>query len=217
MRAIAVLAFLYGFAAAIPAPGTGALEGYCDTSAHCAADECCVSFNQPRGRRTVVDHLDPNLMRFVHGSCQKKGTSGSRCYVQNLDTGFVGLYYDPVCADGYVCDGEGQFNFDKGEMGTCQLAVVKASSTLSQPCSSGADCSASECCVNEMRPIGKRALGMGYAHCQPMGVDGSGCLVHYGSGKPNGTVFQCPCSTGFTCHGNHMFDIPLGETGTCGV
>ncbi|KAH3841307.1 hypothetical protein DPMN_114766 [Dreissena polymorpha] len=41
-----------------------------------------------------------------------------------------------------------------------------------------------------------------------------GCLVRYGSGKPNGTVFRCPCSSGLTCHGNHVFDMPLGETGT---
>ena len=40
------------------------------------------------------------------------------------------------------------------------------------------------------------------------------CLVRYKSGKPVDAVFQCPCSSGLTCHGNGIFDIPLGETGT---
>lgn len=44
-------------------------------------------------------------------------------------------------------------------------------STLGQPCSSGADCSDSECCVTNNRPIGKRA---DHATCQAMGTGGSG-------------------------------------------
>jgi len=38
--------------------------------------------------------------------------------------------------------------------------------------------------------------------------------VRYKSGKPVDVVFACPCSSGLTCHGNGMFDVPLGEMGT---
>ena len=34
-----------------------------------------------------------------------------------------------------------------------------------------------------------------------------------GSGKPNHMTYGCPCSTGLTCHGSGMYDIPLGEMG----
>lgn len=42
--------------------------------------------------------------------------------------------------------------------------------TLNKPCSSGAECADSECCLGNMRPIGKRSIG----HCSAMGTDGSG-------------------------------------------
>jgi len=61
---------------AIPAPGHGALVGYCDTSAHCDVGECCVSFNQLRGRRVVLITYDPHLMSLVHGHCAYRGTTG---------------------------------------------------------------------------------------------------------------------------------------------
>ncbi|XP_052282582.1 uncharacterized protein LOC127879642 [Dreissena polymorpha] len=216
MKVVVVLAYLQGFATAFPT--TEQLEVYCSTSAQCAADECCVSFYQPDGRRrTVVEHLETRHMRFVDGSCHKNGTSGSKCFVHELSTGTSGLFYDCPCTSGYKCQGSGMVEVPLGETGTCQVAAVTVTSTLHQPCASGADCSDNECCVNDDRPIGKRSLTMGYAHCQSMGLDGSGCLVRYGSGKPNGTVFRCPCSSGLTCHGNHVFDMPLGETGTCGA
>lgn len=47
-------------------------------------DECCVSFNQPRGKRVVVDTLDPDLIRFVDGHCQKLGTNGSSKFMSTL-------------------------------------------------------------------------------------------------------------------------------------
>ncbi|WAQ98389.1 hypothetical protein MAR_022762 [Mya arenaria] len=160
---------------AIPAPGHGALAGYCDTSSQCDADETCVSFNQPRGRRVVPDTIDPDLMQYVHGSCKKRGTQGSR---------------------------------------TCQALTLAKSATLDQPCATGADCSDTECCVSDMRPIGKRAA---HGHCRNMGTSGSGCLVRYPSGKPMDAVFQCPCIASLTCHGTGMHDIPLGEIGKCGL
>ncbi|XP_052796498.1 uncharacterized protein LOC128228954 [Mya arenaria] len=213
-KAIVLTICFYGVLKAIPAPGHGALAGYCDTSSQCDADETCVSFNQPRGRRVVPDTIDPDLMQYVHGSCKKRGTQGSQCIVNEISTGFKGLYYDPLCADGFVCVSTGQYVIPKGDLGTCQALTLAKSATLDQPCATGADCSDTECCVSDMRPIGKRAA---HGHCRNMGTSGSGCLVRYPSGKPMDAVFQCPCIASLTCHGTGMHDIPLGEIGKCGL
>ncbi|XP_060594306.1 uncharacterized protein LOC132748709 [Ruditapes philippinarum] len=208
---IFIILGLNGVSLAIPALGHGALAGYCDTSDQCDVGECCRSFNQPRGKRVVLDHIDYNLMRYAHGSCQKMGTQGERCIVDELKTGTVGLHYDCPCASGFVCNGTGTTVINKGESGVCVSAKI-AKATLNQPCSSGADCADSECCVSNVRPIGKRSL---HGHCSSMGTVGSGCLVKMGSGKPSDTVFSCPCLSGLTCHGIGMYEVPLGEIGKC--
>ncbi|XP_045205524.2 uncharacterized protein LOC123557854 [Mercenaria mercenaria] len=212
---ILIIAVLQGVSLAIPALGHGALAGYCDTSSQCGEGECCVSFNQPRGRRVVLDHLDYDLMQYAHGSCKKMGTQGSRCIVDELKTGTAGLYYDCPCNSGFVCNGTGSIVLNKGELGACVSAKI-SKATLNQPCSSGADCADSECCLSNMRPIGKRSLQTAHGHCSSMATGGSGCLVKMGSGKPSGTVYSCPCLSGLTCHGTGMYDVPLGEMGRCG-
>ena len=41
----------------------------------------------------------------------------TECIVDETPTGFDGLYYDPICADGYTCVGVGQIVLNKGELG----------------------------------------------------------------------------------------------------
>ncbi|KAL4228086.1 hypothetical protein ACF0H5_013521 [Mactra antiquata] len=217
---IVILACLIGTAYTIPAPGHGALAGYCDNNSHCGADECCVSFNQPRGKRVVVDTLDPHLMQLVHGSCQKLGTDGSKCFVNNIFTGTQGLEYDCPCSTGYTCEGSGMVEVPKGESGTCSL-TTKVGKRAPTACASGADCADTECCVSNFQPIGKRGKltkRLSHGHCEPMKTVGDSCLVNHGSGpKPDSVVLSCPCVSGLTCHGMGLFEVPLGERGTCGV
>lgn len=55
-------------------------------------------------------------------------------------------------------------------LGVCVSAKI-AKATVNQPCSSGADCADAECCVSNIRPIGKRST---HGHCSSMGTSGSG-------------------------------------------
>lgn len=69
-----------------------------------------------------------------------------------------------------------------------------------------------------MRPIGrkKRALNFG-GTCQPLGGIGDGCLVNNQGKDITGTFYEsCPCQSDLPCVPNGGFDIPLGQTGTCG-
>merc|ERR1712137_514421 len=111
-----------------------------------------------------------------------------------------------------------------GEIGSCVKSETKRFATgTSKPCFNGTDCASDECCQSDFRPIGKRAMtpqltgSTTHGHCQPMGTKDSGCLVKLGSGKPDSAVYQCPCAAGYTCHGRGIYDVPLGEIGTCRV
>ncbi|WAQ96792.1 hypothetical protein MAR_029482, partial [Mya arenaria] len=74
------LGFVFISVQAVPAPGRGALEGYCITSDDCKKGECCISFNTPRGKREA---LSPDLRKFVDGKCEQLGSVGdSTCGVK---------------------------------------------------------------------------------------------------------------------------------------
>ncbi|KAL3858503.1 hypothetical protein ACJMK2_013089 [Sinanodonta woodiana] len=177
----------------------------CNGPSDCAPGECCVSNARPRGKRDTS-------FRSTSGTCQMVGTEGSSCLVSYTQPLQSGMYYACPCALGFRCLGTGLYDIPLGEIGTCR----GPSTRIGQTCHSGDDCATNECCVSSLRPIGRRRQ-LGGAHCQQMGVDGSSCYVRQLSGKPNATVFACPCSDGLRCVGSHMFDIPLGEVGTCHV
>ncbi|XP_052074121.1 uncharacterized protein LOC127712004 [Mytilus californianus] len=85
------------------------------------------------------------------------------------------------------------------------------------PCNSPKDCAANECCINKVRPIGKRNVDQSYGYCQPLGTEKSGCYVRYGSASqpPDQLVFGCPCRSPLICKGRGVYDVPLGELGYC--
>ncbi|XP_076107175.1 uncharacterized protein LOC143075594 isoform X1 [Mytilus galloprovincialis] len=95
------------------------------------------------------------------------------------------------------------------------VLTVLADST---PCNSPKDCAANECCINLIRPLGKRFLDLRIqGRCQALGTEKSGCYVRYGSASqpPDQLVFGCPCSSPLICKGRGVYDIPLGELGYC--
>ncbi|XP_025092661.1 venom protein 164-like [Pomacea canaliculata] len=103
---------------------------------------------------------------------------------------------------------------------TCliMLAVAMAAGeAVGTACSTSGDCPADYCCVSLARPIGKKrqVLVREGGTCQPLGQKAEGCLVRTGAYSDTQMYFSCPCVSGLKCRGNGMFDIPLGETGTC--
>ncbi|XP_052789512.1 uncharacterized protein LOC128223987 [Mya arenaria] len=64
------LGFVFISVQAVPAPGRGALKGYCITSDDCKKGECCISFN---GKSVA---LSPDLRKFVDGKCEQLGSVG---------------------------------------------------------------------------------------------------------------------------------------------
>ena len=59
--------------------------------------------------------------------------------------------------------------------GTCQPNRT-IHTTLGRSCSLGSQCGAQECCVSDIRPIGKRMTSLG-GHCKVMGTRGSSKYV----------------------------------------
>ncbi|XP_048753598.1 prokineticin Bm8-f-like [Ostrea edulis] len=85
-------------------------------------------------------------------------------------------------------------------------------------CSRGSDCGDSECCVSNNPPRGRRFLDrIHVGHCVPMAKDGNSCLMRYVhlQTRPEEVVYACPCSTGLHCHGDGLYEVPLGERGHC--
>ncbi|KAI0241942.1 hypothetical protein LSAT2_015401 [Lamellibrachia satsuma] len=92
-------------------------------------------------------------------------------------------------------------------------------------CESGRVCSRSECCLANVRPIGKRSvrrrsLSWGSGTCQPRGDLGSGCIVPFGNPPSwNDLVAMdtCPCQRGLKCvpDGSGAIVVAQGYTGTC--
>ncbi|XP_052778063.1 uncharacterized protein LOC128215415 [Mya arenaria] len=200
------LGFVFISVQAVPAPGRGALEGYCITSDDCKKGECCISFNTPRGKREA---LSPDLRKFVDGKCEQLGSVGDKCYVNPLSPGESGLFYDRCpCSSDINCNSDGIILPPIGLSGTCGV----------KECSQSDDCQNDECCVSKFRPIGKRSLDSAnqLGICKPMGTTNSDCLVSNGSGRPKDRVFlHCPCGDAFTCRGIGIRDIPLGALGKC--
>ncbi|KAH3873261.1 astakine-like [Dreissena polymorpha] len=97
-----IVVVLFSGASAILVPGSGALTGYCITSEHCKANECCVSFDQLRGRRDA-GYLSPELKQIVKGKCEPLGRRGATCYVTPLAQE-TGRYYNACpCSKGLYC------------------------------------------------------------------------------------------------------------------
>uniref|UniRef100_A0A8W8K8W0 Prokineticin domain-containing protein n=1 Tax=Magallana gigas TaxID=29159 RepID=A0A8W8K8W0_MAGGI len=99
--------------------------------------------------------------------------------------------------------------------GLCSTFVIK-DTVEPRMCNLATDCHDNECCVSNVRPIGKRQTSF-HGHCIPLGKVGDGCLVRNGNAtsRPTELVFACPCTPGLYCHGDHHYDIPLGEIGHC--
>ncbi|KAL5014227.1 hypothetical protein ScPMuIL_008497 [Solemya velum] len=191
-----------GVAVAMTSPG----QRRCTSSADCGTHECCKTLSLPRGKRAS----SPS-----YGVCHSLGTTNADCLMSPGLAGPGTLHYMCPCASGYHCVGSGVNTVPLGEQGHC---TASSAVTLNAACARGSDCAADECCVSNVRPIGrKRSVSLGGGRCTKMGVTGSGCYVKMQSGKPAAQVFGCPCKSGLTCHGRHVFDIPLGEMGTCGL
>ena len=64
--------------------------------------------------------------------------------------------------------------------GTCQpnrtIHTTVPSHTVGRSCSLGSHCGTHECCVSDIRPIGKRMTSLG-GHCKVMGTRGSSKYV----------------------------------------
>ncbi|KAH3873259.1 hypothetical protein DPMN_036490 [Dreissena polymorpha] len=145
MLFIYILSALIVFAKsqAVPAPGRGALTGYCVTSEHCKPNECCISFTQVKGKRGV-DDLSQDLMKFVKGKCRPLGTADSSCYVEPREEE-PGLYLDRCpCVREKFCKGTGMILPPLGESGVCRPKVEK--------CNDVKDCGKNECCASRVRP-----------------------------------------------------------------
>ncbi|KAK7087678.1 U19-ctenitoxin-Pn1a-like isoform X1 [Littorina saxatilis] len=86
-----------------------------------------------------------------------------------------------------------------------------------EACQTSADCGHGECCVSNMRPIGKRQLvsSRDGGTCKPRGKLDGGCLKRDETYDPTKIFFRCPCVDGLICKGMKIFDVPLGEMGTC--
>ncbi|XP_056017361.1 uncharacterized protein LOC130053800 isoform X2 [Ostrea edulis] len=84
-------------------------------------------------------------------------------------------------------------------------------------CDTANDCYDNECCVSDVQPIGKRQIRHNNGHCVPMGRIGDGCMVKFGNttSRPSHMVLACPCTPGLYCHGDHRYEVPLGEIGHC--
>ncbi|XP_061198339.1 uncharacterized protein LOC133206393 [Saccostrea echinata] len=101
-------------------------------------------------------------------------------------------------------------------IGLCFTFVIKENVHQQRMCDVATDCHDNECCVSNVQPIGKRQTSH-RGHCVPMGEVGDGCLVRFGNttSRPTELVLACPCSPGLYCHGDHKYEIPLGEIGHC--
>ncbi|KAL5014226.1 hypothetical protein ScPMuIL_008496 [Solemya velum] len=182
-----------GVAVARTSPG----QRRCTSSADCGTNECCKTLSLPRGKRAS----SPS-----YGVCHSLGTAKSDCLVSPGLVGAGDLHYMCPCASGYRCVGSGVNTVPLGEQGHCIAS-----------CALGSDCAADECCVSNIRPRGrKRSVSLGGGRCTKMGVTGSDCFVGVQQ-TDQMYVGGCPCKSGLTCHGENVFDIPLGEMGTCGL
>ncbi|KAK3607257.1 hypothetical protein CHS0354_002231 [Potamilus streckersoni] len=157
----------------------------CNYPSDCAPGECCVSDARPRGKRDTS-------FQSTLGTCQTIGTEGSRCLVSHSQPLPSGMYYVCPCASGFKCLGTGQYDIPLGEIAKTSEEASKEqelfqrkndkgscrgpSTRIGQTCHSGADCATNECCVSSVRPIGRRRQ-LGGAHCQQMGVEGSGTYL----------------------------------------
>ncbi|XP_041347322.1 uncharacterized protein LOC121367275 [Gigantopelta aegis] len=180
----------------------------CKTGTDCAKDECCVVVIPRKGKRFS---LTP--------TCQKLGTENvnTDCYVKSHMSPTMTQYIDKCpCTPGHECVSTGIIEVPQGEHGKCTRQTHSGTQQVNHPCNSGADCADDECCVSNIRPLGKRSL-FNSGHCEKLGTRHSHCLMRDAghSGKPAHQMFQCPCSVGLKCVGIHQFDMPLGEIGQC--
>ncbi|KAH3718755.1 hypothetical protein DPMN_061562 [Dreissena polymorpha] len=116
---LSILLVLLTGALAVPAPGRGALAGYCIESEDCKANECCVSFN----RYSVVD-LSPDLKRFVEGKCEPLGGLGAACQMPPANTLLLQIRYSYACPciKGAFCSQSGRLppRVDGPGLGVCK-------------------------------------------------------------------------------------------------
>ncbi|KAK6184485.1 hypothetical protein SNE40_006953 [Patella caerulea] len=175
----------------------------CKTSGDCDADECCLVIIPLKGKRQTAS-----------GYCSPRGGEKEKCYVANPFSKDGQFANKCPCSDGMVCHNLGIRDIPQGYLGECRMSSTQkvTKPDASRPCSSGKECGDDECCTSRIRPLGKRLVA---GVCQKLGTAEKGCLVKMGSTRPDNMVFQCPCATGFTCKGSHVFDMPLGEMGVC--
>ncbi|CAL1536788.1 unnamed protein product, partial [Lymnaea stagnalis] len=174
----------------------------------------------------------------VTGCCLKSPQSGGsfcapmikehqKCYVSNdrylMSFGHTVFNKSCPCDFNLRCDGTltQPLTFEHIDEGTCRdvLELLKEwnnphyiKKDVSGSCSSGKDCSADECCVSAIQPIGrKKRLAIGRGACQKLGETGDSCLVSVTTAADMN--WECPCVSGLTCKGQGLFEVPLGERG----
>ncbi|XP_033748835.1 uncharacterized protein LOC117333589 isoform X2 [Pecten maximus] len=89
----------------------GVSEG-CHSHLDCRANECCVTNNQPIGKRMLL---------IVTGHCQALGKEGSHCLTRygSASTPPSGVVTSCPCDGHLTCKGSGVFEVPLGESGVC--------------------------------------------------------------------------------------------------
>ncbi|XP_021374493.1 U3-aranetoxin-Ce1a-like [Mizuhopecten yessoensis] len=85
----------------------------CYSQQDCGSNECCVSNDQPRGKRMSL---------VLAGHCQAMGQPGSRClmrYGGGKTTPPLDMVYACPCGPGLMCKGSGLIEVPLGETGVC--------------------------------------------------------------------------------------------------
>ncbi|XP_069134430.1 prokineticin Bo8-like [Argopecten irradians] len=84
----------------------------CHSQLDCGSNECCVTNNQPIGKR---------LLLIVRGHCQPLGKEGTHCYTRygSASTPPPDVVTSCPCAGHLTCKGSGLYEVPLGETGVC--------------------------------------------------------------------------------------------------
>ncbi|CAH1782732.1 unnamed protein product [Owenia fusiformis] len=172
----------------------------CNSEADCGSDECCVPDSNQVTKRGMPKAPLPIFINS--GICRKIGTLNDSCFVDQKEK--AGVIRECPCEKGFFCEGAG-LKSPFGEIGTCK--------PIQKVCRNNGDCLNTQCCRCPLMRKGKRQIEP--CVCQDNGVNGAQCIVEHNNVDLMTFERFCPCSNGFTCHGNGMKEVPLGEHGKC--
>lgn len=85
----------------------------CNSATECLDNECCISINQPLGRRQLHGHYS--------GHCVPMGMDGDGCLVRtgNATTRPLDVVLSCPCTPGLYCHGDHLYVVPLGEQGHC--------------------------------------------------------------------------------------------------